>query len=95
MNPAEYQRVEITSAEVGYLTLGSWRGINKGFEIAGYCHECDDTDAVGVVADYFLDLNMRCVTAEVKYKCCGSNSTISYAVLDEKLLSHVLTMSRK
>ena len=61
----------------------------------GYCHECDDIDAIGVVADYFLDLNRRCVTAEVTYKCCGSESVISYAVLGGKLLSNVLIMSRK
>jgi hypothetical protein len=95
MKPTEYQRVEITSAEADYLTLGSWKSIAKGFEIGGYCHECDNINAVGVVAHYFLNLSIRCVTAEVKYKCCGNDSTISYAVLDEQLLSDVLTMSHK
>jgi hypothetical protein len=90
MEPIEYQRVAITSAEAAHLTQGNWLGIAPGFEIMGYCHECDDMEAIAVVIDYFLDLSCRCVTAEVKYKCCNSESTISFGCLDEGLIVHVL-----
>ena len=87
---ANYQRITVTSNEATSLPRGSWLGIAKGFELIGYCHECDDAEATGTVDNYFLDLSNRCITAEVKYKCCGSESTISFGGLDEKLVAKIL-----
>ncbi len=95
MEPIEYQRVAITSAEAAHLTQGSWSGIAPGFELTGYCHECDDVEAIAVVIDYFLDLSCRCVTAEVKYKCCNSESTVSFGCLDEGLIVNVLLNKKR
>ena len=94
MDIDEKNRIELTKAEVAYLTLGSWSNITVDSEIAGcYCSACDDTDAVLIVKDYYLSLNHHGVVASGICKSCGEALLCTYGILDRQLIQDVLTMT--
>ena len=87
-------RIEITIAEVAYLTLGNWSNITVDSEITDcYCSACDDVDAVLIVWDYYLSLSNHGVVTNGICKSCGEELLCTYGILDRQLIQNVLTMT--
>jgi hypothetical protein len=90
----EKDRVEITVAEVAFLTLGSWSEMANGYEIPNcYCDACDNSEAKLLVRDYYLSLKGHGVVANGGCKCCGEELSCTYGVLNPQLIQQVLTMT--
>ena len=90
----EKDRVEITAAEVAYLTLGSWSKIAIDSIIPGcYCDACDDSEAALIVRDYYLSLNSHGVVAKGNCKHCGDKLSCTYGILNPQLIQQVLVMT--
>ena len=94
MNINEKDGIEVTVAEVGFLTLGSWSNIKVDGEVVDcYCHTCDDIDSVLIVRDYCLSLNNHGIVAKGICKSCGEALSCTYGILDRQLIQDVLTMT--
>jgi|GEM_PF-4993721 len=84
-------RLPVTVAEVAFLTQGSWAALAQGSTVGIYCHNCDDTDALLVVQDFYLSREAHGVVAEGVCQRCGEPSACVFGVLDRKRWQQVLS----